>query len=396
MSWPNNITPEENKVIEQLKKRTINDLTPKLLEDESLFYRFCKARDFVLEDAEAMLRKHLVWRKELRIDTILTEHKPLEVFNYAATSFIGFDKEGLLVRYFDFGNADFKGLFNSAKKNDVLLFSIVTFEQDIELMKEHSKKLGKPITQAIHIINFENLTFSQATNKKALEVGMLYMKTFQDNYPERVKFLYHINASYYYTLTMAVVRTVIASPVFQKIKVFGSEGWKEDFLELIDADVLPAFLGGNRTDPDGDPMCRSFICHGGKIPEKYYLSNYEKKLSKAEGVEKFTVTRFSKQERKFEIKHIGSDLEWEFETKNKDIGFALYFKDKESSKESKGIELVPKQRIDTCYEPEKGLFKCQKVGTYTLVFDNSYSWIHSKEVYFRARIKIPKDDENHQ
>ncbi|GFS49419.1 SEC14-like protein 2, partial [Trichonephila inaurata madagascariensis] len=136
------------------------------------------------------------------------------------------------------------------------------------------------------------------------------------------------------------------------------------------------------------------IVHGCKIPEKYYLCNYEKKLSKAEGVEKFTVTRFSKQERSFEIKQVGSYLEWEFETKSKDIGFGLYFKDK-SAKESKKVELVPKQRIDTCYEPEKGLFKCQKVGTYILVFDNSYSWIHSKDVYFRARIKIPKDEENH-
>ncbi|GFS49416.1 SEC14-like protein 2, partial [Trichonephila inaurata madagascariensis] len=235
MSWENDVTPDENKVIEELKKRTINDLTPKLLEDETLFYRFCKARDFVLDDAEAMLRKHIEWRKEFHIDTILTDFKPLEVFNYAASSFVCFDKEGHLVRYFDFGNADFKGLFNSAKKLDVLQYCLLTMEQDLVMMKKQGEKIGKPVMQAIHIVNFENLTFSQATNRTALETGMLYMKAFQDNYPERIKYTYHINASYYYTLTMSVVKTVIASAVFQKFKVFGTEGWKENLLQIIDA-----------------------------------------------------------------------------------------------------------------------------------------------------------------
>ena len=38
-----------------------------------------------------------------------------------------------------------------------------------------------------------------------------------------------------------------------------TDGWKEKLLEAIDADVLPAFLGGKRIDPDGDPNCRSFV-----------------------------------------------------------------------------------------------------------------------------------------
>ncbi|GBN71331.1 hypothetical protein AVEN_190766-1, partial [Araneus ventricosus] len=57
MAWPEKVSPEEEKVIEELKRRTECDLPPKLLEDESLFYRFCKARDFNLAEAEAMLRK---------------------------------------------------------------------------------------------------------------------------------------------------------------------------------------------------------------------------------------------------------------------------------------------------------------------------------------------------
>ncbi|GBM13845.1 hypothetical protein AVEN_150415-1, partial [Araneus ventricosus] len=34
---------------------------------------------------------------------------------------------------------------------------------------------------------------------------------------------------------------------------------KEVLLEVIDGDELPAFLGGNKTDPDGNPQCNSFV-----------------------------------------------------------------------------------------------------------------------------------------
>ncbi|GBN23426.1 hypothetical protein AVEN_47379-1, partial [Araneus ventricosus] len=35
------------------------------------------------------------------------------------------------------------------------------------------------------------------------------------------------------------------------------DGWREELLKWIDADVLPAFLGGNKTDPDGNPECNT-------------------------------------------------------------------------------------------------------------------------------------------
>ncbi|GIY87709.1 SEC14-like protein 2 [Caerostris extrusa] len=86
-------------------------------------------------------------------------------------------------------------------------------------------------------------------------------------------------------------------------------------------------------------------------------------------------------------------LEWEFETKNKDVGFALYFQE-DSRQEGKPAQLIPMQRVDTCYEPEKGMIRCNGRGTYIVVFDNSYSWIHSKEIYYRIRLVNPDEGEN--
>ncbi|GBN30084.1 hypothetical protein AVEN_265796-1 [Araneus ventricosus] len=101
---------------------------------------------------------------------------------------------------------------------------------------------------------------------------------------------------------------------------------------------------------------------------------------------------FCKQELTFEVKEENSFLQWEFETKSRDIDFSLLFRG-ESPEDYKLVELIPKQRTDTSDEAEKGCFKCEKVGQYTIVFDNSYSWFHSKEVYYRVGIRNPRNNE---
>lgn len=43
------------------------------------------------------------------------------------------------------------------------------------------------------------------------------------------------------------------------VKISILDGWKEALLEVIDENVLPAFLGGKKSDPDGNPLCKTFV-----------------------------------------------------------------------------------------------------------------------------------------
>ncbi|CAL1286861.1 unnamed protein product [Larinioides sclopetarius] len=211
----------------------------------------------------------------------------------------------------------------------------------------------------------------------------LCLKVYADHYPERLKIAFLINAPVYFSTLLSVFKSALPPPIVQKMICYGEKGWREDLLQLIDADVLPAFLGGKRTDPDGNPLCKTFIKHGEPVPSSYYLCNHQKTLCSDPDALKLTVIPFSQQVVPVVVEVAGSFLEWEFQTKSRDIGFAVHFRERSGSP---AIEVVPKQRVDTCYEPEKRLFKCEKSGIYTLVFDNSYSWIYSKEVYYRARL----------
>ncbi|GBN97351.1 hypothetical protein AVEN_235742-1 [Araneus ventricosus] len=106
------ITQEQVKVIDELKRATIDEVTPKMLEDVSLFYRFAKARDFNLAEAETMLKNHIAWRKGMQIDAILTDYEPPEVLDkYVPTTFLCFDKDESVVRINDAGRTDLKGMY---------------------------------------------------------------------------------------------------------------------------------------------------------------------------------------------------------------------------------------------------------------------------------------------
>ncbi|CAL1279016.1 unnamed protein product [Larinioides sclopetarius] len=364
MSTMDKITDEEKNVIDELRKRTINDLTPKLLEDDTLFYRFAKARDFNVAEAETMLRNHLTWRKEFQIDTILTDYEPPEVFiEYGASSFVCFDKEGCAVRILDWGRLDSKGLCSILTKMEAAKVWFYHIELDKVAVFQRGGNLRKPILSVIY--DLDDLTYARAVN----------MKT-----------------PFYFTWSFALIKTVLPLSVLKKIGVYGKGGWKEQLLKDIDADVLPAYLGGNRTDPDGNPLCETFIRRGKPLPKIYQRQNAEKRLVLEPDAEKLSLMPFSKEEITFEVKKENSSIEWEFEIKKGDIYFSLIFRE-ESSKNLEPVEIIPKQRIDTSFESEKGYFKCEKLGYYAIVFDNSNSWLQSKEVYYRVRVINSENDD---
>lgn len=384
MSSSLEITLEEQAVIDELKNRTISDVTPKMLEDETLFYRFAKARDFNLEDAESMLRKHIAWRKEMKIDTFLTDYKLPEVLEkYFPSSVLGFDKEGCVVRYTNFGRSDLKNLWYAVKKIDFYKYGILIVEEDIKISSQKAKKNEMYLMKSIYVHDLQGLSLANVTDKKFLEALLQYAKTYVDNYPEKVKYVIVINAPIYFSFMFSVLKPILPPIVIEKIRCYGTNGWKEALLELIDADELPAFLGGNKTDPDGDPSCKTFIKYPRPIPECYYFSNIKKTLASDPNAQKLNVARSSKEEICFDIKKADSCIAWEFETKNKDIGFAVYFKDNSSQDP---VELIPYERTDT----KNGFLKCKRVGIYTILFDNSYSWMHPKEVYYKIKIKASK------
>ncbi|CAL1291867.1 unnamed protein product [Larinioides sclopetarius] len=387
------LSPTEKEAIKEMSKRISKDLPRKVYDEEFMYYRFLKARDFDIDAAEKMLRQSLKWRKDNNIDKILTDYKPPEVLEiYFKNVIFGYDKEGCPVNYMPFGKKDYKGIHMSARYPDIEKAFIHICEESEKLLEEKSKKLNRCVEGIVYLYDLEALTFGNSTYKKGLETSIKLLKMLQDNYPERMKAIYILNASSLFTMPFNFVKSFIDAKMLSKFHIYGTEGWKEALLKIIDADQLPVFLGGTRTDPDGNPLGKTFMNQGGKIDKKYYLHKSVNSLEEGPGVKKITLPRASFNEVTIEVEEAGSIIEWEFETKTRDIGFGLFYKDIEGEEE-KMIELVELQRLETDDFSEVGVYKCDKSGEYIILFDNSYSWIRSKEVYYRIHVVKPYDQE---
>ncbi|XP_054714832.1 SEC14-like protein 2 [Uloborus diversus] len=385
------MSPNDIKCVNELKARMKDEL------DESCndlkIYLFLKEQNFNLDATENMLKKHVKWRKKKNVEEMKNYTPPELLKQYFAHTLLGRDKEGCLVKYWPLGSLDFKGLFLCFKFSDMEKLFLHINETDTKLLEEESKKRKKDIYQVTYIYDIEGITFARATDKKALEALIYLSLAYFSNYPQRMKACYLINTNALFIHGFSICKRFLPISALNAIYFFGADDWKDVLLKDIDAEVLPAFLGGTKTDPDGNPLCETLIKSRGSIPEKYYKHKSKRPLSKMPGVKQITLSRASFHEESIEVKESQSLLEWEFETKSRDIGFGLFFRDM-SSGEEKMVEIVPILRIDTDEYAESGVYKCEKEGTYVILFDNTYSWIRPKEISFRIAVINPKDHDN--
>jgi hypothetical protein len=78
---------------------------------------------------------------------------------------------------------------------------------------------------------------------------------------------------------------------------------------------------------------------------------------------------------------------WEFMSTDHDIGYGWSRKQEDGQRE---IEVVPLTRRKSHIIPESGAYICESPGEYVLKFDNSFSWVRSKEVFYSVKVIPPE------
>nr|XP_042905283.1 retinal-binding protein [Parasteatoda tepidariorum] len=280
----------------------------------------------------------------------------------------------------------------SSKWSDRIKSTIKLTEHEKAALDKQVEKTGNYLLGSTYIIDMKDFSFATATDKHLISEIIYLLNIYQDNYPERLQNVFLINVSSYFVLVFSILKSFLSVGLIAKISIYSSPAdWKPELLKYIDAEILPAFLGGNKTDPDGDPLCKSFVHHGGKIPAELCIHKSKNSIAKSKDAKKLILPRATFSEIEVEVKEPGSLIEWEFEIKCRDIGFGLFLKERDDEGKEKINALVPLLRLDTDEFSETGVYKCEKPGTYVMLFDNSYSWVRSKEIYYKAAVVCPKD-----
>lgn len=379
------LNPKQKEALAKFREN-IKDVLPILPNPDDYFLlRWLRARSFDLQKSEAMLRKHVEFRKQKDIENVLSWQPPEVVQLYLTGGMCGYDMEGSPIWYDIVGPLDARGLILSATKQDLLKTKMRDCERLVQECHCQSEKLGKRVDTVTLIYDCEGLGLKHLW-KPAVETYIEFLCMVEDNYPETLKRLFVIKAPKLFPVAYNLVKPFLSEETRRKIMVLGGN-WKEVLLKYVSPDQVPVEYGGTMTDPDGDPKCKSKINYGGEIPKKYYVRDQLKQQYE----HTVQISRGSSHQVEYEILFPGCVLRWQFMSDGSDIGFGIFLKTKMGERQKAGemTEVLPNQRYNAHLVPEDGSLTCTEPGIYVLRFDNTYSFIHAKKVSFTVEVLLP-------
>ncbi|GFV34497.1 SEC14-like protein 2 [Trichonephila clavipes] len=379
---------EGRRVILKEFRRVVKDILEPHHDDDFLL-RWLRARDFDIIKSEKMIRESFKFRKKIGADTILTSAYELpEVFKkYPVTFSLGLDSENSAVRVFMPGICDYKGYVYSLRTMDLMKLLVYFLEYDLKMLQEKKKKIGKLDIKTTFILDFQDFSLKKFYDKSVINAGIQLITMYQDNYPETLKAAYLVNVPSYFSWVFNIFKPFLNAVTLSKIKIYKTDEWQEEIKKVVDPKVLPAFLGGLKTDPDGNPRCNTLVNWDSKIDPSFYLKqNMNPGGIDDESMKTTTIQQRSAFQLPVEIKTPGTILKWVFRTKDYNIRFGLFYK---TDKKSRQEEILPVENVDCQVIPEENEFVCEKTGIYMLYFDNSYSWMTAKQLFYKVETENP-------
>ncbi|XP_059350802.1 SEC14-like protein 2 [Daphnia carinata] len=298
----------------------------------------------------------------------------------------------LVVSIIAFGKADWRGMLQSVSKRDYLRYLTYMAESNCATMRKNSLLAGKPVTHQTFLIDMDGLSMRQMSFKPFREVGFEAIKISEANYPESLRRVFIINAPKAFTFVFSMVKPFLHQSTLDKMSVFGFDKneWSTALLKEIDADQLPVHYGGTMTDSNGDAKCSNMVNVGGPVPSSYYLG-MEKPLPK-EDMASLILSCGMKKKLEFKIVAANSTLKFEFMTEEGDIGFRVYYLENEKDK----VDVINNVRVESHMIMEEGEIVCTRPALYVVQFDNSYSYLRSKTIWYRIVVHLPSFDKYDQ
>jgi hypothetical protein len=223
-------------------------------------------------------------------------------------------------------------------------------------------------TKVVLIIDIDGFSLQELMSTHVINFFAQLLKLYELHSPERMKAVYVINISSFFSVFWPVLKPFIATRTLSKVHIVGGgpEYWKPVILASIDHRELPSEYGGSNTAHPAaysNDKGETWPARASSFPSKEFTT--------------IVVAARDKFVTGFDLK-AGNRISWNFKTDFYDIGFSFL----------KGEEpMFPPCRADGYVCVQDGLADIVEDGTYSLVFDNTYSMFRSKTVHYAIRIE---------
>ncbi|VVC28031.1 GOLD domain,CRAL/TRIO, N-terminal domain,CRAL-TRIO lipid binding domain [Cinara cedri] len=369
-------------------RRNVADMQLEEKYDDCFLLRWLGARNFDTKEAEDMLRTSMKWREEWSINKDDGWKPPQLLVDHIPCGICGYDKEGSPVVVIPVAGFDVCGLIKSVSPKDIVRYLAQKVDSYLEVARQSSLKHGPKASQINCIADLTDFNLRQFTWRPAAELVINLLQMYEANYPEILKSCFAINAPKVFAFAFNILKNILTGNTLSKFVIYKADPnkWKPALASFIDGDQYPAFLGGNLRDPDGDPRYTTKIVQGGKVPKEMYKKT--DKLSLSEDMTLVNIKKGDKLQLKYTVTIPHSFIRWQFKTECHDIKFGILATDAENIQ----TVLMPIKKV-ACHEFEEiGVIKCKYPGEYTVVFDNSYSFIRSKKLAYNVHVTLPVNE----
>ncbi|KAJ7069804.1 CRAL-TRIO domain-containing protein [Mycena amicta] len=232
--------------------------------DDETLLRFLRARKFDLKQSKTMLANAQQWRRSVHLDDLYTKDDPFDVrcffirptrqtrsvqypereavFNCWPLYFHKLDKKGRPVNIHHLGVVDFPRLYETCTPERHLETLLINAEcLPREVLPACSRVAGRPISTVLVIIDLTNFTMSKFWQMKNLARTAFQIS--QDYFPETMGQVAIVNAPSSFAFIWSVMKPWLSKETAEKVDIIGHD-YHARLLELVDADALPAVLGG--------------------------------------------------------------------------------------------------------------------------------------------------------
>ncbi|EDV96418.1 SEC14-like protein 2 [Drosophila grimshawi] len=383
------ISVEQRKTLEQFRELMSDEL--KDTHDDYFLLRWLRARKWNIEAAEKMLKASLKTRAMWNVDNIEKWDAPQALREYLPYGIMGYDNEGSPVIVCPFHTFDMWGMLHCVTRFEFQKYLVLILERLTKLAYEQSLKHGWKARQLVVFFDCESMNLKQFAWRPAAECVISSVKEYEGNFPELLKRCYIINAPKLFSVAFNIVKKFLDENTTSKIHIYktGSDKWQQQLFAHVDPKNFPKCWGGQLVDEHGDPQCRSMMVWGGKVPESLFVDQ-----SNQESDKDFTETHVPKGDKlKIDFKVNGQAeqlLSWNFRTLDHDIKFGIYSVDAKTGEKRSEIPLgtVHSHEMD-----EVGCISTRPNTTYTVVFDNSASYLRSKRLRYWVDLMSGEEEE---
>ncbi|GIY56181.1 SEC14-like protein 2 [Caerostris darwini] len=400
------LTDSQAAALKQFKVNLSDILGP--YDTDAILLKWLRARNYNVKKAEMYFREMYGISQTYQLDTLYdTYTKPEVAEKYEYTAFLGYAKDGSVVRYSQLGKGDHLGFLTSLSAYECVSYACSFVVEDTDRQRKENARTGKEINEITYIFDLEGFSIQNILHKSVLEMALDMGMMVQDYFPEIWGNIFFINVPAYFDTAYNLFKPIMQFTVLQKLQVVSRDHVAATLLKYIDEDVLPVFLGGKRVDCNGNPRCTEFLRFGGKVPEKYYVTNKTPFSPNDPGFKDMWIPARGAYNHCVVVRKPGSRFHVQYQTENGSIHLKILYRKFGSNPEcpdiprsdeylderdeKTNVQLVsPGLRVQSHIVPlDYNNHKAPWAGIYIFRYSNAHSWFGARHITLRIRLLEP-------